>query len=60
MEDDIMEKAILALRKYISENREQVRKDLDKMREQSDGKSDVYSYFKNFSKNFISVKENDE
>jgi len=46
-----MEKAKLALRKYLLDNKEQVKSDLEKMREISDGMN-MSSYIENLSSSF--------
>jgi hypothetical protein len=54
------DKARLALREHLSQNRDKVAVDLAEMRRLSSGKSDIYSYLENlssaFSLNMIEVK----
>jgi hypothetical protein len=48
---EALEKAKLALRKHLLENKDKVAADLDKMRKKSEGK-DIYNYINNVSNAF--------
>jgi hypothetical protein len=59
---EVLEKAKIALRRHLLENRDRVAHDLDQMREKSTGGSDVINYIANLSTAFsfgeVAIKNN--